>query len=229
MNIQKKYLETLKLINDWTTISEWAVKFGEINPELLAQAHEQALNHKNPSTGVREIAARMSSGIATGTFDGNVEIDTSERPKKVRYVSDDEVSQYVEKEIEEDVEPLNRAERIEQDERLLNQKETYRVAEILDVTKAMSRMFRLDFEVDHAMAVLNPEQPGRHHPDNMQILTKAHNGRKNNANWDRFSFEEQIEYIKSVIKVQKIIEHKMDVELDDALIENLIARLKLVY
>lgn len=35
--------------------------------------------------------------------------------------------------------------------------------------------------------------------------------------------------MKSVIKVQKIVEHKMAVELDDALIENIIARLKLVY
>lgn len=103
------------------------------------------------------------------------------------------------------------------------------MAEILDITKTMSRMFRLDFEVDHALAILNPDQPGKHHPDNMQILTKAHNVRKNNSNWTRFTVDEQIEYINSVIKVQKIIEHKMDVELDDGLIGNIISRLKLVY
>lgn len=229
MKISEKYLETLKVINDWTTVSEWAVKFGELNPELLAKAHKEALNHKRPSTGHREIAARIGSWLSTGDFDRWVQIDDSERPRKVRYISENEASKLVEKEIEEDVEPLNRAERILEDEKNLNQKEKYRVAEVFDIAKTMSRMFRLDFEVDHAQAILNEENPGKHHPDNLQILTKAHNVRKNNSNWVRFTFEEQIEYIKSVIKVQKIVEHKMSVELDDALIENIISRLKLVY
>lgn len=229
MSIQEKYLETLKQIGYSTTVSEWAVKFGELHPDLLAQTHSQAVNQKRPSTGLKETAARMSSLIAKGVFKGKIEIDNSERPKKVRYLSEDEATQHILKEIEEDTEPLDRAERIEQDEKRLTQKETYRIAEILDISKTMSRMFRLDFEVDHALALLHPKEPGAHHPDNMQILTKAHNGRKNNSNWARFTIDEQIEYINSVIKVQKIVEHKMNVELDDALIGNIISRLKLVY
>jgi hypothetical protein len=180
MKISEKYLETLKIINDWTTVSGWAVKFGELNPDLLAKAHEQALRQKRPSTGLREIAARMSSGIAAGTYDGNIEIDNSERPKKVRYLSKEEASRLIAREIEEDTEPLNRAERILEDEKCLSQNEKYRVAEIFDIAKTMSRMFRLDFEVDHAQAILNETNPGKHHPDNLQILTKAHNVRKNN-------------------------------------------------
>jgi hypothetical protein len=229
MKISEKYLETLKIMNDWTTISEWAVKFCELNPDLFEKANREAINHKTPSTGLREIAARIGSWISTGDFASRVQVDDTVRPRRVRYISAEEASILVAKEVEEDVEPLNRAERIFADEKSLNQKEKYRVAEIFDIAKTMSRMFRLDFEVDHALAILSEANPGKHHPDNLQILTKAHNGRKNNTNWDRFTFEEQIEYMKSVIKVQKIVEHKMAVELDDALIENIISRLKLVY
>jgi hypothetical protein len=229
MKISEKYLETLRVINDWTTVSEWAVKFGELHPDLLEKAHNEALNHKKPSTGLREIAARIGSWISTGDFEQWVQVDDSERPRKVRYISPEEATKIVVKEIEEDVEPLNRAERIFEHEKSLTQKEKYRVAEIFDIAKTTSRMFRLDFEVDHAQAILSETNPGKHHPDNLQILTKSHNVRKNNSNWVRFTFEEQIDYMKSVIKVQKIVEHKMALELDDALIENIISRLKLVY
>ena len=40
------------------------------------------------------------------------------------------------------------------------------------------------------MAILNPENPGKHHPSNMQILTKAHNSKKNKSNWKRFDIDE---------------------------------------
>jgi hypothetical protein len=52
MNINEKYYEVLKQINDWTTVSAWAIKFGEIYPDLLNKANKETVNHKNPSTGL---------------------------------------------------------------------------------------------------------------------------------------------------------------------------------
>lgn len=229
LSIRDKYLESLKMIGGWVIVSEWAIKFGEMYPDLMAKAHQEALKQKRPSTGLREIAARMSSAISTGAFEGKVEVDESERPRKVRYLSDDEVREYLDKEVEQDTEPLSRAEKIQEDEKLLSPKELYRIAEFYSIANDLKRMFRLDFEVDHASALLCEEKAGKHHPDNLQLLTKAHNGRKNNCSWTRFTFDEQIEYINAAADLQKIVEAKMGVQIDFSLIESIISRLKLIF
>jgi hypothetical protein len=33
--MSEKYIEALRLINDWATVSEWAVKVAEVFPEIL--------------------------------------------------------------------------------------------------------------------------------------------------------------------------------------------------
>lgn len=44
MKIHEKYLEALKTFTDYVTISEWAIKFGEMYPDELEKANEQAKN-----------------------------------------------------------------------------------------------------------------------------------------------------------------------------------------
>ena len=44
MTMNKKYLDTLKEIGGWATVSEWAVKFGQIYPALLEKANKEAAN-----------------------------------------------------------------------------------------------------------------------------------------------------------------------------------------
>ena len=229
LSIRDKYLEALKMIGGWVIVSEWAIKFGEIYPELLAKAHQEALKQKRPSTGLREIAARMSSAISTGAFEGKVEVDESERPRKVRYLSETEAQEYLSKEIEKDTEPLSRSEKIQEDEKSLSPKDLYRVSEFYSIADDLKKLFRLDFEVDHASALLDEKNQGKHHPDNLQLLTKAHNGRKNNSSWKRFSFNEQIEYIQAAVRLQKIVEGKMNIQIDDSLLESIVSRLKLIY
>ena len=46
MTKTKKYLEALKTFDDWTIVSEWAVRVGELYPDLLEAANAQAANHK---------------------------------------------------------------------------------------------------------------------------------------------------------------------------------------
>lgn len=229
MTISKKYLEALKTINDWVIVSEWAKKFAELYPDEYAKAEAQARNQRNDTTGLREIAARISSRLSTGGFEDTVEIDDSERPRRVRYISAEDRKQHVEEEIAEDIEPLTRQERIEQDIEKLTSYELYRIGELETIARQLNKFFGLDFEVDHAMAILNRESPGRHHPDNLQILTKAHNGKKNKYNWQRFAIDEQIGYIEAVINLQTIVAPKFGINLEQKVLENLATRLREIF
>ncbi len=227
--ISEKYLNALKQINDWTTVSDWAIKVGEMYPDLLDKANIDAKSHKRPTTGIREIAARISSWVSTDGFAGKIEVDESERPKRVRILSEEAASHYQENTLEADLEPLTRAQRIKADEASLGTKEKYRVAEFEAIIGQLKSFFNLDFEFEHAKAILNPTDPGKHHPDNIQILLKSHNRLKGNDNWQRFTLKEQIEYIEAVVKVQRLVSKKMDIDLQDDVIGSIIERLKLIY
>ena len=87
LSINDKYLEALRQTTDWLTVSEWACKVAEVYPDLLVAADAQAAKQKNDTTGLREIAARLSSRLSSGGFGASVEVDASERPKKVRFLS----------------------------------------------------------------------------------------------------------------------------------------------
>ena len=228
MTKAQKYLEALKTFDDWVIVSEWATKVGEVYPDLLAEANVQAEKQANPTTGLRELAARISSRLSSGGFP-EVEIDESERPRKVRYISEEDKKVRIEDELEADIEPLTRAERIRKDTETLGEYERYRIEEMETIAKQLNRFFSLDFEVDHATALLNPTQQGSHHPNNLQLLIKAHNGKKNKKNWERFTFEEQKEYINQVVALQTMIASRLEISLVDDVLDSLLDRLKKVY
>jgi len=229
MTKAQKYLEALKTFDDWVIVSEWALRVGELYPDLLEEADRQAENQKIDTTGLRELAARISSRLSTGGFSNDVEIDDSERPRKVRYATEVEKKAREEQELEEDIEPLTRAERIRKDSESLSVHEEYRIGEFEAIAKQLNRFFGLDFEVDHSMALLNPSEPGKHHPDNLQLLIKVHNGKKNKSNWQRFSFEEQKDYIETVIRLQKVVALRLGIEMEDNVLESLLDRLEKVF
>ncbi len=228
MTKSQKYREALKTFDNWVIVSEWAVRVGEMYPDILEAANQQAANQANETTGLRELAARISSRLSTGGF-AEVEIDDSERPRKVRYISEDEKKERVEEELESDIEPLTRAERIRKDTEKMSELERYRIEEFETIAKQLNRFFSLDFEVDHAIALLNPTQSGNHHPDNLQLLIKAHNAKKNKKNWQRFTLEEQQAYIKQVISLQTMIAERLEISLVDDVLDSLLDRLKKVF
>ncbi len=228
MTKAQKYLEALKSFDDWVIVSEWATKVGEIYPDLLETANQQAANQANETTGLRELAARISSRLSTDGFP-EVEIDDSARPRKVRYISEIDKQTRIDDELEADMEPLTRAERERSDLKKLTEIETYRLEEIFAISKQFNKFFSIDFEVDHATALLNPIESGKHHPDNLQLLIKAHNGKKNKKNWKRFTIDEQIEYIKHVLALQTLIASRLGVSLVNDVLESLLERLSKVY
>ena len=229
MKIHEKYLEALKTFTDFVTISEWAVKFSEMYPDELEKANKQAANQKIDTTGLKEIAARMSSRISAGGFSKTVQIDDSERPKKVKYITEDELEELIQNEIDEDVEPLRRQDIINHANGHMKVLELYRISELENIQKAFKLFFGVDFEIDHAQALLNDDTQGEHHPDNLQFLLKYHNGKKNKNSWKRFSFEEQLDYIKQTIILQSLVADKFDIEIDSKILKSLLDRLKMVY
>ena len=45
MKINEKYIETLKQIDNWTTVSDWAIKVGELYADLLDTANYSRQNY----------------------------------------------------------------------------------------------------------------------------------------------------------------------------------------
>ena len=229
MKITEKYLEALKTFTDYVTVSEWAQRFSEMFPDELQKANEQAANQKHDTTGLREIAARISSRLSTGGYSKEVLIDDSERPRKVKYITKDELIEQEQIEIDEDIEPLRRQDIINNATNQLEIFALYRITEFENIQKAFKQFFGLDFEIDHAEALLNSEKQGEHHPSNLQLLLKYHNGKKNKNSWNRFTFEEQEDYIKKSVALHSLVADKFDVEIDNKILESLLHRLKEVY
>ena len=67
------------------------------------------------------------------------------------------------------------------------------------------------------------------HPDNLQLLLKHHNGKKNKKSWERFTFDEQTEYIQKVISLQGLVADKFEIEIDSTILDLLLLRLKKIY
>ena len=229
MKITEKYLEALKTFTDYITVSEWAQRFSEMFPDELQQANEQAANQKQDTTGLREIAARISSKLSTGGYSKEVLIDDSERPRKVKYITKDELIEQEQIEIDEDIEPLRRQDIINNATNQLEIFALYRITEFENIQKAFKQFFGLDFEIDHAEALLNSEKQGEHHPSNLQLLLKYHNGKKNKNSWNRFTFEEQEDYIKKSVALHSLVADKFDVKIDNKILESLLVRLEKIY
>ena len=228
-SISQLYLDALKTIEGWATVSEWALKVGDTYPDLLDKAEKEARAYKNESTGLREIAARISSNISRGAYIGQIEINESERPRKVRILTEADAKNYEEKELEDDLAPITRSQKIKTDTDSLSVRDKYRLAEFEAIIEQLRHFFNLDFEFEHAKALLNPIEPGRHHPSNIQLLLKSHNRMKGKENWERFSLEEQIEYIQSAVQIQRMVSKRMGFIIDDSVIDSLTDRLKAIY
>jgi hypothetical protein len=228
MTNTQKYLQSLKKCETWVTVLEWAEKVSELYPEILEDANKQVQTHAKETTGLRAITARLSSKLSSNDYE-NIEIDDSERPRRVRYVSESDREERINEELEADVEPLTRKEKIQSDSKKLTTYEQYRVDEFYALSGQFKKYFDLDFEVDHAKALLNADDAGTHHPSNLQLLIKAHNAKKNKKNWERFSFEEQKQYIEQVVALQMTIASRLEIELVDEVLEKLFGKLEEIY
>lgn len=223
MTITEKYLEALEQMEGWVTSGEWALKVSELYPDLLEKANEQARNQKIDTTGMRELTARIASAIARGAYEGKIEIDATERPRKIRFATEEEIQKYVDEELDEEMASLTRAQKIRKEYDELSDFDKYRIQELEFIAKAFNSYFKTDLEVDHAQALMG-DIPGIHHPDNLQLLSKTHNRIKSKASWERMSLEKQLEYLYKMKDY-----HTMVFKVDDGIFGSLIDRIKKVY
>jgi hypothetical protein len=228
MKLKEQYIEALKLFNDYVTVLKWAEKVVEIYPDILEKVEQQVQGYKYPTTGLKEIAARISAILSNNAFT-NVDIDPSERPKRVKYITPEELKEKIKQNVEEDTYPLTRNEIIKNSEKSLENTNLYRIKELNDIQLKFKQFLNIDFEVDHAKALLNKTDAGAHHPDNLQLLLKYHNSKKNSNNWDRFNFKEQKEYILKVVELQKIIDVRVGITIDENIVNLLLSRLEAIY
>ena len=151
MTKTQKYLNSLKKCEKWVTVLEWAEKVSELYPEILEDANKQVQSHATETTGLRAITARLSSKLSSNDYD-NIEIDDSERPRKVRYVSADIKQEQLNEEIEADIEPLTRKEKIESDSKKLT---TYEQKQYIEQVVALQRTIFSRLEIELVDEVLN--------------------------------------------------------------------------
>lgn len=223
MTITEKYLEALQQMEGWVTSGEWALKVTELYPDLLEKANEQARNQKIDTTGMRELTARIASAIARGAYEGKIEIDATERPRKIRFATEEEIQKHVDEELDEEMASLTRAQKIKKEYDDLSDFEKYRIQELESIAKAFNSYFKTDLEVDHAQALM-ADIPGIHHPDNLQLLSKTHNRIKSKASWKRMDLEKQLEYLYKMKDY-----HTMVFKVDDGVFKSLMERVEKVY
>jgi len=229
MTKAQKYLLALKDLNDWVLVSEWAEHVCEMFPDLLSTAERQAKNQARETTGVREIAARIGARVGKGGFGTDIEVDSSERPRKVRYARERKSDAELDADVADDLAPLTRSDIIRRGYESLGAAEKYRLDEFESIARQLKSFNGLEFELDHAAALLNPNNPGEHHPDNLQFLLKAHNAKKYNNNWPRFTWDEQLKYITAVVDLQSIVAKRLDAPDDRDVLDQILDRLKHVY
>jgi hypothetical protein len=78
MKMHEKYLEVLKLVDDYITIKEWATKFVQIY-------HNEISLEKDKKTIVRNSTKSISALISTEKWGNNISIDTSKKDKRIKY------------------------------------------------------------------------------------------------------------------------------------------------
>ncbi len=219
MSKSEKYLEALKKIKDWTTARDWAIKVGKLYPDILKEADKQAKKQKIPSDGITQLAARIGANVINGAYKGQVDSqyydDGRKKQKKYKYLAKSKLSPSTQRSSEKNL----RSELVKERQKNLNPHKQSRIDSFYKIAKDLKTSVGLNFEVDHAVPRKNG---GKENPDNMQILTKAHNTHKGTSKWSRFKIHEQIEYIKAVIKVESILAKKRNTKIDNAFIERII-------
>ncbi len=149
---------------------------------------------------------------------------------RLRKIFNDYFSSIESQGIQQEVENrLSRDVIIRRDRDSMSTFDQYRMDEIYDISKELNTYFNLKFEVDHAQALLNLENPGKHIPDNLHILIERRNRIKSNNNWDRYSIDKQIEHIRHHVEDHLAEGELLGVSGNSWILDALIERLKLVY
>jgi len=207
MTRNERFSNVLRTFERPVTILEWINKIIEQYPIILKQINSQT----NEFMTYHALASTISSKVARGEFP-EVKILNSESYSNVKYMID---NKNLRKKVDENIEKFS-----DQDK--------YRFDELSSICKQLNKYFKLDFNLHHGQVLSNSKHRGRHHIDNIQLLTKEHSLLKKDGA-KKFSIEEQKVYIKRVISVHMMVDRSLDINLTDDVLEMLLDRLEKIY
>jgi len=218
-----KFIEVLQTFNHSVTIAEWSKRIVELYPAVLTQQN----NKNSESMTLRELTARISLKVSKEEFP-EIEVENTLPYRKVRYLHSGMKKEYIKKVANKDIEPIIIAERMEEDINRLNESERYRIEEFSGITDQLNRYFNLNFQIHHSFSLTNSKNMGKHHADNLQILTAEHALLREDGE-PKFTIEEQKAYIKRIIVVHTMVSKHLDINLTDEVLDMLLDRLAKVY
>ena len=218
-----KFMEVLQTFEKSVTIAEWAKRIVELYPAVLIQTNSKTDRRMT----VVELGAAISLKVSKGEF-SQIEVENCTPYRKVRYVSNETKKELSNDYASRDMEIITIEERINADILKLNESDQYRVEEFKSIVEQLNRYFNMNFELHHARSLSNKQQSGKHHPDNLQLLTTEHTFKKED-NVAKFTIEEQKAYIKRVLVVDSMVSKALDITLTDEVLDMLLDRLAKVY
>jgi hypothetical protein len=221
MTKQEKFIKILRTFEEPVTVSEWASRVVEEYPTILNQINSIT----NEPMTLKSLATTISLKVSRGGFP-EVQVLDAKLHGRVLYLIKNKKNDLTKREVPKDVESIALASKIKEDIKKSTEQDKYRLEELTSICSQLNRYFALNFTLHHAQSLTHSK--GRHHIDNLQLLTTEHillkkDGRK------KFSIEEQRAYIKRIISVHMMIVKSIDLNLTDDVLELLLDRLEKIY
>ena len=223
MTKQERFIEVLRTFETPVTVSQWANRVVEQYPTILNQINSKT----NEPMTLKALATTMSLKVSRGEF-SELKVLDSEPYRRIMYLSENKKNDLTKMEVTKDVEAIVLESKMNADIKKSTEQDKYRLEEVNSICTQLNKYFALNFTLHHAQSLSNSKSSGRHHVDNIQLLTTEHillikDGKK------KFSIEEQKAYIKRVISVHMMIVKSIDINLTDDVLEMLLDRLEKIY
>jgi len=223
MTKQEKFIEVLRTFDTAVTVSEWANRVVEQYPAILNQINSKT----NEPMTLKALATTMSLKVSRGEF-SELKVLDSEPYRRVMYLTENKKNDLTKMEVTKDVEAIVLESKMNDDIKKSTEQDRYRLEELSSICTQLNKYFRLNFNFHHAQSLSSTTKSGRHHVDNIQLLTTEHSLFKEDGT-KKFSIEEQKAYIKRVISVHMMIDKSIDINLTDEILEMLLDRLEKIY
>jgi hypothetical protein len=223
MTKKERFIDVLRTFETPVTVSAWANRVVEQYPSILNQINSKT----NEPMTFKELTTTMSLKLSRGEFP-ELKVLDSEPYRRVIYLTENKRNDLIKLELNKDIEVIVLELKMKEDLEKSSEQDKYRLEELISIYLQLNKYFSLNFTLHHAQSLLNTKSTGRHHIDNLQLLTIEHTLLKKDGS-KKFSIEEQKAYIKRVISVHMMIDKSIDMNLTDDVLEMLLDRLEKVY
>lgn len=220
---KERFIAVLETFDSPVTIATWIKRVVKEYPSILKQIN----TNTNETMTLKTLATSMSLKVSKGEFP-EIKVLNCEPYRKVLLLTEDEKQKVMKSEINKDIQLLLIEEKIELDTKKATEADQYRLEEFNSIKIQINRYFSLNFVLHHACSLTNEKKKGKHHPENLFLLTKEHSMIKKDAE-KKFSIEEQKAYIKRIISTHMMVDKTIELNLTDEVLEMLLDRLEKVY